>query len=151
MLGSYTRVFTVSQLHRARWDTFLNKLKISREYNLRPVSLEKMTLLTWSNLELVRENFGYPADGTVSAILFITGISWQKRLGAHLARICRAWVRACCFSSLGARGISILSFFFQFLCPYNYWQPLKTTVLSYVIVGNWSKVPYGSFWGSLSS
>ena len=46
-----------------------------------------MTLLTWSNLESVRENFGYPADGTVSAILFITGISWQKCLGAHQARM----------------------------------------------------------------
>ena len=81
-----------------------------------------MTLLTWSNLESVRENFGYPADGTVSAILFITGISWQRCLGAHLARM------HCCCSSLGARGISILSsFFFPFFMPLQ----LKTTAENY--------------------
>ena len=70
-----------------------------------------MTLLTWSNLESVRENFGYPSDGTVSAILFISGMSWQKCLGAQQARMQDLPLHAVL---LAPEGFQFCLLFFQF-------------------------------------
>ena len=84
-----------------------------------------MTLLTWSNLESVRENFGYPADGTVSAILFITGMSWQKCLGAQQARMQDLPLHA---ALLASEGFQFCLLFFQFFyaptTTDNHWKLL---------------------------
>ena len=87
-----------------------------------------MTLLTWSNLDSVRENFGYPADGTVSAILFITGISWQKCLGAHQARMQGLLLQLSW--SLAPEGFQFCLLFFSIFMP----PQLKTTAENYCFV-----------------
>ena len=83
-----------------------------------------MTLLTWSNLESVRENFGYPSDGTVSAILFISGMSWQKCLGAQQARMQDSPLHEL---SWRQRDFNFVFFFFNFFMPLQ----LLTTAENY--------------------